>query len=406
MSGGGAEMSGRTGPQTDGQPTRSTLLFAYACDPDAGSEPGAGFSLAIAAAALSSSLHVITRDDGPRVKQALSAAVPYNVTFHFVQRPKRGPTYFRYAVWVWRSATLARSMLRKGNFDVVHHATYASDWFPNPLVLLRKGKAERWVWGPAGGASRAPAELTSLLGSKAATNERVRAIVTSSLSRLTNRKLRKLVDHCIALNNDSVRGFRAAGYESVTLSSNLVLDYRALSEVFVSAQTETPRPHVLWASRGLEWKGFHVALSAFALLPDDWTVTVVGPGTDTAVARSLVKDAGAQIGFHGSVSRAETLSLIAGSDALVLPSLHDSAPWVAGEAAGLGVPVVCLDVSGVAAMAGPAAVVVPCMPVASLTRRLASAIVRTRGERCEPWEGHTLNNLTESLGTAYGDSFS
>ena len=59
------------------------------------------------------------------------------------------------------------------------------------------------------------------------------------------------------------------------------------------------------------------------------------------------------------------------ADALLLPSLHDSAPWVVGEALSMGVPAVCLDQGGAPALG---ATCVPLRGLANTAVSLAKAV--------------------------------
>lgn len=60
---------------------------------------------------------------------------------------------------------------------------------------------------------------------------------------------------------------------------------------------------------------------------------------------------GSRVCFHGQIRRGELLLRIAGADAMLFPSLLDSAPSAVGEALQAGIPVVCVDQSGVAYLA-------------------------------------------------------
>jgi glycosyltransferase involved in cell wall biosynthesis len=46
------------------------------------------------------------------------------------------------------------------------------------------------------------------------------------------------------------------------------------------------------------------------------------------------------------------MQALADADAMLFPSLHDSAPWAVGEANAIGTPVVCLDLGGPPILAG------------------------------------------------------
>jgi glycosyltransferase involved in cell wall biosynthesis len=101
--------------------------------------------------------------------------------------------------------------------------------------------------------------------------------------------------------------------------------------------------------RLLHWKGFHLALRAFARARlSDAEYWVLGDGPERERLQALAEDLkiSHQVKFWGRLSRDETLRRLGECHALVHPSLHESGGWVCLEAMALGRPVVCLDLGG------------------------------------------------------------
>ncbi|MGA1835720.1 glycosyltransferase family 4 protein [Herbiconiux sp. 11R-BC] len=372
------------------------LLFAYACDPRRGSEPGAGATVAGVVSEIAESVVVITRIEADLPPEELQKQLGSNVRV-ITTGPRTGgmPTYLRYFLWILAASKVARKLRSESQFDVLHHATYATDWFVNPFVFLRKLATEVWVWGPAGGASYAPAAVSRIVLESAALSERVRTWSTNSIRAVVHRLLRAKVDTAIALNLDSERSFVRGKFAKVLTHSNAVLDYENLPVRGV------PDERVLvYAGRGVSWKGLTIAIKAMAFLPD-WKLKIAGPGTNSDSYRAMAREIGDRIEFLGALDRASTLSLFASATAMALPSLHDSAPWAAGEAAGIGTPVVCLDLGGVATMAGSMAVVVPTGSDGDLLQKFASAVRTTPHMDAAPDRSHTKLALAETFVNAY-----
>lgn len=406
------EASDRAAParaaRTHGEARPRVLVFAFACDPHRGSEPGAGAAIA-KAAALVGDVTVLTRAE-PGRDPAVDIPAACGVT-RAVAIPSRGwearlPVHVRYAAWCVRAATWRRAHRTQGDYQVLHHATYASDWFLNPLMLLRKAPGERWVAGPGGGAtypSMAVARAAAGGGVATLTSELVRRWSTRASRRLMASRLRRRVDHALALNPDSRAELSHLGFPRVTVTSNAVIDYAALP--LREDHQPGSAPRVLFMGRGTRWKGLPLLLRAAAHLPPDTVIDIAGPGTDAAAYREAAAGLAQPVTFHGSLPRDRALALLASTDALAFGSLHDSAPWAAAEAAALGVPVVCLDLGGVAMMAGDAARVVSTADAASLPRRFAEALAAAAAEgpsdRPRPTRKFTLGALAETLGTAY-----
>ncbi|OWY60973.1 hypothetical protein B7486_66300, partial [cyanobacterium TDX16] len=95
------------------------------------------------------------------------------------------------------------------------------------------------------------------------------------------------------------------------------------------------------------WKGVLLAVATMAHAPA-WQLDLYGSGPAVRPAQRLAGRLGVQdrVTFHGSRPRDEVLRATAAADALLLPSIHDSAPWAAAEAVSLGTPVVCLESGG------------------------------------------------------------
>lgn len=376
------------------------LIFVYAFDASRGSELGAGAKIVETASKVCAQVTVITRledRDLPAGPYACASAIPECSVVEIPQAPTWLPTYMRYLIWVIRAARVARKLRNKSQFDVIHHATYASDWFVNPFIFLRKGSTERWVWGPAGGASYAPVAVSRAVTGSETAKELARQAATTLIRKMTHLLLRPKIDSAIALNGESAAAFRRSSFRSVTTASNVGFEYDEISSSAEYRDNKT----IVWAGRGSSWKGLRLVIEAVNQLPDDWKLIVVGPQTDREKFRKLVRRY-SQVDFRGVVSRDVSLALMADATAFVLPSLHDSAPWAAAEAAAFGTPVVCLDLGGVAAMAGTGAVVVPALPVGTLVERYAAALAACQFSPRYKYQGHTNERLFDMVRTAYG----
>ncbi|WP_286214159.1 glycosyltransferase [Demequina sediminis] len=387
------------------------LVFAFACDPHRGSEPGAGAAIA-KAAALVGDVTVLTRAEpgrDPAVDIPAACGVTRAVAIPSRAWEARLPVHVRYAAWCVRAAAWRRAHRTGSDYQVLHHATYASDWFLNPLMLLRKAPGEQWVAGPGGGAtypSVAIARAAAGGGVATLASELVRRWSTRASRRLMAARLRRRVDHALALNPDSRAELSRLGFPRVSVTSNAVIDYAALP--LREDHRPGSAPRVLFMGRGTRWKGLPLLLRAAAHLPPDTVIDIAGPGTDASAYRdaaAALTHLRTPVTFHGSLPRDRALALLAATDALAFGSLHDSAPWAAAEAAALGVPVVCLDLGGVAMMAGEAARVVSTADADSLPRRFAEALVAAAAEdpsdRPRPTREFTLGALAETLGAAY-----
>jgi len=101
-------------------------------------------------------------------------------------------------------------------------------------------------------------------------------------------------------------------------------------------------------------KGVATLIKAASLIGFRVHIRMVGDGPDRAEFERLAAqtDAGIRIDFLGSMPARKAFAL---ARAVVLPSYHESLPYVALEAAGAGVPLIATRVGGLAEIFGKAA---------------------------------------------------
>jgi hypothetical protein len=110
------------------------LVSAYACEPAKGSEPGAGWNWALAAARRHE-VWVMTRaNNRPAIEEAMARDPRSNLHFEYIDLPpwarwwKRGHRGARlyYVLWQLLAAAHARRLQRELDLEVVHHLTFAN----------------------------------------------------------------------------------------------------------------------------------------------------------------------------------------------------------------------------------------------------------------------------------------
>lgn len=110
------------------------------------------------------------------------------------------------------------------------------------------------------------------------------------------------------------------------------------------------RLHAVAVGRLTPVKGLCFAIEALSHLPagHPWQLDLVGDGglRDELAAQAARLGVSDRVTFHGFRRDAE--ALMAGADALIMPSLHEGLPYTLLEAMSLGLPVVVSDVGGLA----------------------------------------------------------
>jgi glycosyltransferase involved in cell wall biosynthesis len=373
------------------------VAFAYACEPESGSEPGAGWMWARMLARLGETWVVTRENNRPAIDAALPMIAETNrLHFEYVDLPawarfwKRGRRGVHAYYLLWQVAALrrARALDATQSFDLAWHLTFANAWFGSAAALL----GTRFVYGPVGGGVKTPLKLFPALGARGSLQELLRIAVRGA-ARYGNPLARLAWRHAdlILVQNPETRDWLPRRHRGkAEVFPNIVLE--------ASNRPPTPRDAegnvALFAARLLPWKGTSLALQVIARLPG-WRLIVVGSGPDAARMRELASrlDVTGRIEFLGEVPRARLLELMsATADVLLFPSMHEDAGWVVAEAGSVGLPVVALDRGGPPLLA---AEVINPGAVRETVERLAASVMSVSTK--ERYFGHDFDLEARSM---------
>jgi glycosyltransferase involved in cell wall biosynthesis len=327
------------------------LVFAYACEPEKGSEPGAGWAMARVAARIGPTW-VITRANN---RGAIEAAIPAiqereRLTFVYVDLPERVMQWKRgkrgvhvyYLLWQFAALRRARSLLRRQRFDFAWHVTFANIWLGSaaPLTDLP------FVYGPVGGGITTPWRLLPSLGVAGAAFEVARTVLRAAfriLNPLCSLAMRRATV-ILVQNGETLQWIPESWSSKAIVAPNAIVDAHLPVRVTPTERT----PTALFAGELLPLKGVTLAIRAIARAPG-WSLLVCGEGRDENRLRATARRLGVEgrIHFLGQRPRNEVLRLMAEeADVFLFPSLHDEGLMVVAEALTVGLPVVCLDRGG------------------------------------------------------------
>jgi glycosyltransferase involved in cell wall biosynthesis len=366
---------------TEGQLDRMKLLLsAYACLPNAGSEPGNGWNWAVHLAERGICVTVLTRLENKTEIEAYQNRHPIaNLTFAYVTVPGsmiRPATSLHYSIWQWRAVGVARELHQEDAFDLIHHVTYTSIHMPSQLWRLNLPT----VFGPVGGGQTTPPSMLIYFGT-ARHAEFLRTVITkllrfSPLHRLWLSKFRVV----FAANRDTLNLLKALGRLDVQLQFDNGISFDDIAKEPRHYDDSQVITRFLWVGRLLPRKALPLALDALSRTTRPSTLTIAGDGLAPALVEAMIE----KRGLRGRVEWAgrrlngeEVRSAYLEHDALVFTSVRETSGVQLLEAMALGLPLICLDLHGASdVVPDTAGYKVPAVTPAQVTEALAAALDR------------------------------
>jgi glycosyltransferase involved in cell wall biosynthesis len=338
------------------------LMAAFACRPDQGSEPGAGWAAARAAVRAGHQVTLVTQPRHRAVIEAARSAEPaLTRALHPVYvglPPALADRWHRvghpglavyHAWWQWRLRRTARRLVDGRPFDVAHQVTLSSDWTPSGLAGLN---GLPLVWGPLGGGEGTPAGSARWLGAAGMIRQALHRMATAAPRAVADRQRRRPDVWAVAQNQQEATALAGAAHP-VPVRPHVGLDPTDTAVPGTRTTPAAPPWRAVYAGRLVAWKGVHLALAALAE-PEaaGWELHCYGDGPARRSAAATVQRLGLadRVHFHGARPRAEVWAALASAHALLHPALREAAGWVVAEAQAVGCPVVCVDWAGPATL--------------------------------------------------------
>ena len=261
-----------------------------------------------------------------------------------------------YHLWQENLRRVVRELHRKINFDLVHHVTYGRYWSPSGLREL----GLPFIWGPVGAAETPPREFVSELPLRYRASEAVRDAARNFCERTAAlRDTARAATIAIGVTRESCAALKILGARRVEQLPQMALTERDLAQ-FAGLPAPPPGPlRAICIGRHVHWKGFHLAIRAFAQFARKNTGAELWIVNTGPFRRELEKTAAAagvasRVKFLGTLPKyADVLERLGQSHVLLHPALHEGFGNVCLEAMAAGRPVGCLDIGGPAAQITP-----------------------------------------------------
>ena len=361
------------------------LIAAYQVSPCRGSEPGYGWHLTAALAAIGVDVHVITGAES-RAEIEAQGRPGDGLTFHYVShralprgfRSGERSVYAEYLAWQRGCLEAAVRLDAEHNFDVVNHLSWGSLFWGSTLSRLGKP----FVFGPIGGGQTSPEVLREWFGeSWRREAQRNWALRVALRSNPRARRTVRAADLVLATNSETAARSRALGATRV----ELCLDTAVVPEAIAHEEREVPgrsAPTVLWVGRNLPRKGVVLALHAFARVHRSVSsarLVMLGGGLDDAATTAQIEALGLIGAVHrlGQLPLPVVIDMYDTSSVMLFSSIRESFGAQVLEAMSRGLPVVALDIHGVGDfMPATAGVKVPLQRGEGLADALGEGVVQ------------------------------
>lgn len=372
------------------------LLSAYSCAPCKTSEPGNAWRSVNHALAEGHEVWTLIEKSEYEHLMVTHLAEHPMPGFHpvFFQLPNLAVKTLRkpgmlgcvyYHLWQHKMLGIARQLHEEVGFDLVHHVTFGRYWSPCGIRNL----GVPFIWGPVGAAEYAPAAFLAELPFRERWFEFVRDTVRAASEKdPALRDTAKATSIGIGVTREACEALRNLGVRRVEQ-----LPQAALADDELEAFGRFPPPpsgpfRAICMGRLLHWKGFHLAIRAFAIFAKNDPEAELWIVNDGPFRRELEKTAAktgvqSRVRFFGHLSTyAEVLDKLAQSHVLMHPALHEAFGNVCMEAMAAGRPVVCLDIGGPASqVTAETGFVAPARNPEEAIEAMAAFLTRIAGDR-------------------------
>lgn len=338
------------------------LVIAYACEPNATSEPGVGWKLAHEIANYYP-ITIITRGNNKEVIEYASrnsevggseknikwAYVDLASPFQALKKKIPFGTQLYYMLWQWKAFFHAKKLHNEYQFSIVHHLTFGVSWLTPPACLL----SAPFVWGPIGGGDIVPSFImkhestlnrAKELGYSMFVNA---AYYISPLAKIARKRSAAILFRNRSTGNN---------FPYITPSKkHIICETATDSPITRRNDQHTGILRAICVGRMQYWKGFKIAVEGFhryITAGGKGTLTMLGDGPELESIKMycLRHNLGQQVHVLGNVPAHEVQEHLRNSNTLIHPSFRDGGSWAVLEGMMNGLPIIAVDFSGSADM--------------------------------------------------------
>lgn len=333
---------------------KKILVSAYGCEPFRGSEAGVGWNWVIQMAK-KNELYVITRlNDKQKIEENIPNDVRGSLHFYYYDtnkilmkvKNKDKRLYLYYFFWQIGIIKIVRKLKKEIEFDYSMHLTFGSFWMPTFLPFFDIP----FIWGPIGGGDSVPKAYIKKFPLKQRLVQTFRYILirTSAINPLVFIPARKAVAIiCRTKNNIEVIPKKYRKKVEIMLETAMEGEVFDNKKNYLEINDEV---EVIITGRLIPLKNINAAIDAINKIKNKVKIhlTIIGKGEEKKHLEEMICNyqLEKQILIEGQIPREELLKRLCKADIYFFPSLKEGGSWALMEGMAVGLPVVCLDWTG------------------------------------------------------------
>ena len=336
---------------------RKVLVCAYSCEPGFSSEQEIGWKWSNLLSEFNN-VYVLTRLSN---KETIEEYIKKNnieskLNFIYYDLPswakkwkkKERGLYLYYTLWQWGAYLKAKAIHKKENFDIVHYITFGSLLLPNFMSLI----PTKFVLGPVGGGENTPLKFIGEFSTKGKVAEIIRHIIQSL----------QIINPLFLIQcyrSDKILARTKETYEMIPSifkdKTELMLETGVPEELLnykMKECKERKEIRFITIGRFIHSKINLLTLKVILEFKHKYQIPfkfyIVGDGYERKNLEAFCKKNGLEndVVFTGWVSREEVFKYLSQSDIYYSTTFKEGGSWAFFEAVAMGLPVVCLKISG------------------------------------------------------------
>lgn len=336
---------------------KKILICAYSCEPGFSSEQEIGWKWTTLLSE-KNDLFVLTRESNKNTIEDFRKKnnIKNNIKYIYYDLPnwakkwKRGEKglYLYYTLWQFGAYLKAKKINKKENFDIVHYLTFGSILLPQFMFLM----PNKFVWGPIGGGETIPLKFINDFSKKGKFVEIIRHFVHNMLKYNPFLFLQCYKSSKILVRSKETYNMIPKIFRNKT---ELMLETGTPEELlnYKSNQISTKKElQIITVGRFVNWKINLLTLKTILNFKEKYNVPfkyyLIGDGYEEDNLKNFVRENNLQdnVVFTGRIPREEVFNYLSQSDIYFSTTFKEGGSWAFFEAVAIGLPVVCLKVSG------------------------------------------------------------